>query len=262
MSSGFVTLVGAGPSRAEYLTLAGFKAIKAADIIFYDALLAPDIRSIFPPSSKLVFVGKRCGKHSFTQTQINELLIRYAQKGKKIVRLKGGDPFIFGRGYEEIAALKSAKIPYRVIPGVSALNGVAAELNFPLTHRLTGNEFRVIQGHNLPKDFGWWQDLARYQGTTAIFMGFEKLSETVASLLHAGASQDLPVAVVESGLSPKLTVTTLSAYAQSATTRAGEGPIIVYLGWNVSFLDQSKDTYFFKPHTNGVFHEYAVANFP
>jgi uroporphyrin-III C-methyltransferase len=245
MRSGFVALVGAGPGHVDYLTLAGLKALQKADVILYDALLSAEFRSLFPKRAKAVYVGKRCGRHALAQQQINALLVTYAQKGKFVVRLKGGDPFIFGRGAEEVEALRAAGIDYRVIPGVSALNGIAASFTLPLTLRGGGNEFRAIQGHHLPPDPQWWQDLARYKGTVAIFMGLEKLQGTLEKLLEHGRDPASPIALIETADdgSSHAHATSIQTLLTLGYERVGHGPVIVYLGENVRFMDAKTQSF-------------------
>ncbi len=239
MRSGFVALVGAGPGHVDYLTLAGLKALQAADVILYDALLSAEFRQLFPQKSRAIFVGKRCGRHALAQEQINALIIAHAKQGKYVVRLKGGDPFVFGRGAEEVAALRSVGIPYRIIPGVSALNGVAASFALPLTLRSGGNEFRAIQGHQLPDDTQWWEDLARYRGTLAIFMGLEKLASTLQQLIKHGADPQRPIALIESDSEGPAHAfrSNLAAILSHGYQRLGQGPVIVYIGDNIQFMD-------------------------
>lgn len=241
MRSGSVVLVGAGPGRADFLTLAGLKAIQQATVILYDALLAPDIRSLFPKKVTTVFVGKRCGRHALSQEQINALLVDYAKQGQRVVRLKGGDPFIFGRGAEEVEALRKAGISYRIVPGVSAMNGIGAQLSLPLTARGLGNEFRAIQGHKLPDDARYWQGLADYEGTLVIFMGVENIASITSRLLTHGAVGDRPLAVVETGEHGHLHTTrsTVEAIYRSGFARKTSGPGIIYIGSNVNLIDES-----------------------
>jgi uroporphyrin-III C-methyltransferase len=245
MHKGYVALVGAGPGHVDYLTLAGLKALQKADVILYDALLSAELRQLFPKRVKAIYAGKRCGRHALSQHQINTLIVSHAQKGKFVVRLKGGDPFIFGRGGEEIEALREAGIDYRVIPGVSALNGIAASFTLPLTLRTGGNEFRAIQGHHLPDDPQWWQDLARYQGTIAIFMGLEKLPGTLEKLLEHGRDPSSPLALIEStddGSSHAFT-SSIQTILALGYQRVSRGPVIVYLGENVRFMDKKSESY-------------------
>ena len=245
MRSGFVALVGAGPGHVDFLTLAGLKALQQADVILYDALLSAQFRQLFPHRSRAIFVGKRCGQHALVQQQINTLIVKYAKQGKYVVRLKGGDPFIFGRGAEEVEALRAAGLAYRVIPGVSALNGVAASFTLPLTLRTGGNEFRAIQGHHLPDDPQWWKDLARYQGTLVIFMGLEKLQATLQKLLQYSGDPAMPLALIESDHEGQAQAfrSSIQDILAHGYQRVGSGAVIVYLGENVRFMDLQSQEY-------------------
>ena len=237
---GRVTLVGAGPGPADLLTLGALKALEQADLVLYDALVSREVLDLIPRRAKPVYTGKRCGKHSLTQAQINALLVSYAQKGLHVVRLKGGDPFIFGRGSEEIAALRAEGIPYHVIPGVSALNGVAAQATLPLTARTHANEFRAIQGHRLPSDEAYWLDLAHYQGTVVIFMGSEKWPNIAAQLLKSGAPANLPFAIIKTGIHGEQIVTRgVLSEVSPTVARLVDGPAIIYLGPNVQLMDDA-----------------------
>lgn len=247
MPSGFVALVGAGPGHADFLTLAAVRHLQAADCILYDALLDQSILAYFPRRAKRHFVGKRCGQHSLTQVQIEEKLIEEALKGQYVVRLKGGDPFVFGRGAEEITSLQRHGIPFEVVAGVSAINGVAAQLGLPLTHRHHANEFRVLQGHRLPEEEGFWPELARYRGTICFYMAYENREDIVHRLLQAGAPWDLPLLYAESeaGKIKQAFLTSLGAEAKQAWQKSGQGPVIIYLGENCRQL--AKTSYLSSP---------------
>ncbi len=244
MRLGSVALVGAGPGRAEFLTLAALRAIQGAEVILYDALLAADVLELFPAMAKAVYVGKRCGRHALKQSEINELIASYARAGYRVVRLKGGDPFIFGRGAEEVEVLRLQGIPYRIIPGLSALNGIAGQLALPLTLRTGSNEFRVIQGHSLPHSDAYWQGLAVYEGTLVIFMGIDHIQEIVARILAHGGNKARPVAVIESEDNEALKVSKsdLGQILVSGFSRKSCGPGIIYIGENVAFMEQGLAT--------------------
>ncbi len=239
MRSGNVVLVGAGPGHVDYLTIAGLKAIQSAEVILFDALIATDIRGYFPTKAKALYVGKRCGQHALKQNQINDLLISYAQAGYQVVRLKGGDPFIFGRGAEEVEALREAGISYQIVPGISALNGIAAQFSLPLTSRKDANEFRALQGHTLPADPRYWKDLARYQGTVVIFMGIENLPLIALRLRDAGAKRETLVAIIETDDEGRhvTTRTSLQTLIEYGFDKKTSGPGIIYLGANVALMN-------------------------
>lgn len=258
LSPGFVSLVGAGPGDAELLTLAALKAIQAAEVILYDALIDPSIRALFPASAKSVYVGKRCGQHALRQVQINERLVAFAKEGYRVLRLKGGDPLIFGRGGEELEALRSAGVPYRVIPGISALNGLAAACGLPLTDRRGSNELRAIQGHFLREDPRYWRELARYEGTLIIYMGLERLPEIARRLQDHGAPLSRPLAVIETSEDGErhLSRSTLAEIAREGFQKKTSGPGLIYIGCNVQLMDFPSSS-----HQEETPHAYALAHF-
>jgi uroporphyrin-III C-methyltransferase len=239
MRPGTVALVGAGPGHADFLTLGALKAIQKADVILYDALLGRDILDLFPTQAQAIYVGKRCGVHALRQEQINELLVHYARQGLDVVRLKGGDPFVFGRGAEELTILREHGIPYHIVPGISSLNGIAAQYALPVTSRTHSNEFRAIQGHSLSGDPSYWHGLATYQGTLIIFMGLENLPLIVERLRTFGAERRRPLAIIETASDGQthLTRSTLGLVQQVGFERKTRGPGIVYIGANVELMD-------------------------
>jgi len=232
LQRGFVWLVGAGPGHPDFLTLRGLRALQRAEVILYDALLDEAYFELFPAQAEAVFVGKRAGDHALTQAEINALLIAQAREGKKVVRLKGGDPFLFGRGGEEGLALREAGLPFEVVPGVSALNGVAGVAGIPLTHRGLSREVRILEGHGLLNEARDWDEQARFQGTTVLFMATGQLPAIARQLLAHGADPSLPLALVENGCSPRQTVrvATLADAAALRLMPCTDGPGIAYLG--------------------------------
>jgi len=231
-NSGFVSLVGAGPGHPDYLTLRGATALARAEVIVYDALLDPSFRDRFPASAKAHFVGKRCGHHSATQAEINALLVSEARRGRRVVRLKGGDPGIFGRLGDELSALIEAGIPHEIIPGVSALTAGAALAGFPLTLRGTACEILIINGHDIGKPDYDFRPLAAFAGTLVVFMGAAALSTLAAGMLAAGAAQDRPVTLVEgaSMADQRIVRATLTEAAEGRVVRKTDKPGIIYVG--------------------------------
>lgn len=229
---GFVSLVGAGPGSPDLLTLRGLRALEAAEVILFDALLEPEFGTLFPERALAIPAGKRCGGLGMTQERIHELLIEHARAGCRVVRLKGGDPFIFGRGGEETRALAEAGIPFDVIPGVSALQGAAAASGIPLTHRGVSREVRILEGHHLLESTVDWSELARTEATLAIFMGTRSLRAVARRLLEHGASPDLPVALVERAFceGQSTTLSNLRLAAEGHVRARTSGPGLVYLG--------------------------------
>ncbi|MFC0322213.1 siroheme synthase CysG [Gallibacterium melopsittaci] len=197
---GEVTLVGAGPGDAGLLTLKGLQAIQQADIVLYDALISEQILSLIRRDADRILVGKRAGKPSISQTQINNLLINYAKQGKRVVRLKGGDPFVFGRGGEELQALQQENIPFSVVPGVTAAVGATAYAGIPLTHRDYAQSVIFITGHRQANGNALaWKSLAQANTTLVVYMGTIKASEIQTQLLAHGRHPTTPVAVISQG---------------------------------------------------------------
>ncbi|MCM4155963.1 uroporphyrinogen-III C-methyltransferase [Gramella sp. AN32] len=193
-----VSLVGAGPGDPELLTLKAVKALEKADAVLYDALVNEEILNYAPHAVKL-FVGKRTGCHSYTQEQINELLVEYALQFGNVVRLKGGDPFVFGRGSEEIAHLSGLGIATEVVPGISSALAVAANQGIPVTHRKVSESFWVLTGTTSNRKLsGDIQLAARSNATVVILMGMSKLSQIV-SVFKSQGKINTPVAVIQNG---------------------------------------------------------------
>ena len=228
---GFVSLVGAGPGCPDLITVRGLRALQAAQVVLYDALLDPAFAELFPQALALP-VGKRCGKAGRSQTDIHGLMIDQARAGRRVVRLKGGDPLIFGRGGEEAQALEAAGIPFDVIPGVSALQAGAAGAGFPLTHREVSRRVTILEGHHLPDSAAAWRDLVASGGTIAVYMGTRTLQALARTLLDHGASPSLPLALVEQAQGPGQTSTfsTLAHAAAGALHPVTDGPGLLYIG--------------------------------
>ncbi len=199
LGAGTVHLVGAGPGDPDLITVRGARLLELADVVLYDRLVHPDLLERTPPATLRIFVGKRCGKASITQEEINRTMIRYARAGSRVVRLKGGDPFVFGRGGEECLELARAGIPFEVVPGVSSATSVPAYAGIPVTHRDVASAFTVISGHlqggSAPHD---WRTLAA-SPTLVVLMGLRNLQEIATQLVAAGKPSDTPVAVVRAG---------------------------------------------------------------
>ncbi|HII3167871.1 TPA: siroheme synthase CysG [Klebsiella michiganensis] len=197
---GEIILVGAGPGDAGLLTLRGLQALQQADVVFYDNLVTPEVRELVRRDAETICVGKSASGVSVPQQEINRLLVDAAKEGKTVIRLKGGDPFIFGRGGEELQAAAEAGIPFQVVPGVTAAAGATAYAGIPLTHRDYAQSVTFITGHfgaeNSPLD---WARLAQSGQTLAIYMGSLKAAEISAQLIANGRDGDTPVAVISRG---------------------------------------------------------------
>lgn len=201
MQSGFVTLAGAGPGDPGLLTVAAMRALQAADVVVYDALLSKQLLDSCRPGAERIDAGKRAGAHSMTQDAINALLVAKAREGKRVVRLKGGDPFVFGRGGEEAFALRDAGVPFAVIPGVTSAVAVPAYAGIPVTHRGLARAFTVISGAESNADAHDWPALARTE-TLVVLMGAAALGDLCARLIAAGRNPDTPAAAIANGSLP------------------------------------------------------------
>jgi uroporphyrin-III C-methyltransferase len=229
---GFVSLVGAGPGHPDHLTLRGAAALARAEVVVYDALLDPSFGERFPIGAETRFMGKRSGCHSATQAEINALLVSEARRGRRVVRLKGGDPGIFGRLGDELSELRAAGIPHEIIPGVSALTAGAAAAGFSLTLRGTASEVLIINGHDLRRPDYDFRPLAAFPGTLVVFMGAAVLSTLAAGLLAAGAANDRPITLVE-GVSmddQRIVAATLTEVSEGKVGRETDKPGIIYVG--------------------------------
>lgn len=198
--TGKVYLVGAGPGDPELLTVKATRVLASADILLYDSLVHDAILDISAKQAERIFVGKRFGHHSKSQAEINELLVEAAGTGKTVVRLKGGDPFVFGRGGEEVQALQEHNIAFEVIPGISAANAAAAQLQFPLTHRDFGQSVIFVSGYSKDAGDGLpeydWKFLASASITIVIYMGVHNLQQIASRLQQNGMQADTPIAIL------------------------------------------------------------------
>jgi uroporphyrin-III C-methyltransferase len=201
---GKVTLVGAGPGDPELLTVRAARLIAGAEVVVYDRLVGEAVLDLIAPSARRVDVGKATGRHSMPQDAINGLLVALGREGRHVVRLKGGDPFIFGRGGEEAEALAAAGIPFEVVPGITAAAGCAAAAGIPLTHRGVAESVRLVTGHrqddgDLDLD---WTSLADPRCTLVVYMGVASAERLAGSLRGAGLAGGTPVAIIERGTTP------------------------------------------------------------
>jgi len=194
-----ITLVGAGPGDVDLITLKGLKALKTADVVLYDALVSEELLEYAPKRATKVYVGKRSGDHTYSQDAVNKLMIDYAINYGHVVRLKGGDPFVFGRGYEELDYAASYSIPATVIPGISSSIGVPGLQQIPVTHRGLSESFWVVTGTTANgKISGDVYEAAKSNATVVVLMGIHKLAE-IAEIFKKEGKNKLPVAVIQSG---------------------------------------------------------------
>jgi uroporphyrinogen III methyltransferase / synthase len=202
MKKGSVYLVGAGPGDAGLLTMRGAELLSRADVVVYDALVNPDLLRLAPRTAEIIYGGKRAKDHAIPQEELNALLVSKAKSGKTVVRLKGGDPYIFGRGGEEAEELAAANIPFEVVPGVSSIVAAPNYAGIPITHRDHCSSFTVITGHEDPtkeESSIDWEQVARTPGTKVILMGVERIASLASSLMAGGMSPDTPVGMVRWG---------------------------------------------------------------
>ena len=232
---GSVTLVGAGPGDPELLTLRAVRALQSADVILIDDLVAPGVLDFARREAKKMLVGKTGFAPSCKQEEINTLMVSLAKSGKRVVRLKGGDPLIFGRTGEEVAACRAADIAVEVVPGISAAQGAAGRLGLSLTHRKLARRVQYITGHGangrLPADIDW-QSLAHRSTTTVVYMPKKILAELAATAIARGLAADTPATAVISATRPEQTVITgtIADIAERLDTAAPEGPVLVMIG--------------------------------
>ncbi len=196
-----VYLVGAGPGDPDLLTLKAARLIHDAEVVVFDRLVSKEIQALIPPGATRIFVGKEAGRHPLRQEEINDLLIRLARSGRRVVRLKGGDPFVFGRGGEEAEWLAKHAVSFEVVPGITAAAGCSAYAGIPLTHRGLANTVRFITGHgkdDAELDYDW-RTLVAADCTLVVYMGLRALEHIAASLIAAGLPADTPAAAIENG---------------------------------------------------------------
>jgi uroporphyrin-III C-methyltransferase len=231
---GSATLVGAGPGAPDLLTLRAVKALQRADAVLFDALIDPSILDLARPDARRIDVGKRCGRHAMNQAAINRLIVTLAQSGAHVVRLKGGDPFVFGRGGEELDSLRAAGVPVEVVPGVTAACAAAASLQIPLTHRDTARSLHFVTGHGsdgtVPAHD--WRALAASGGTIAAYMASKTLRSVAASLIQAGLPMSTPAVAVENASRPNEACIhgTLATLPDLLDANSPDGPTLILIG--------------------------------
>jgi uroporphyrin-III C-methyltransferase len=239
--AGVVRLVGAGPGDPELLTLKALRALQAAEVVVHDQLIPRAILDLANPAARLIDVGKRKSRHTLPQEGINQLLVALAREGLAVVRLKGGDPFLFGRGGEELEVLRAAGIETEVIPGVTAALAASADLGAPLTHRGLAQSVTFVTGHaaaGKTPDLDWVA-LARPNQTVAVYMGLSSAGEIAARLLAAGRSGATPVAVVENASLPdqRRLLATLATLGDAV--EGLDGPALLVIGEVAALADAS-----------------------
>ena len=234
--SGKVYLVGAGCGDSELITWKGLNLLRKCDVVLYDDLVASKLLEETRQNCELIFVGKRYGKHSLPQNETNDLLIEKAKEGKTVVRLKGGDPFVFGRGGEEVLALQAENIPYEVVSGVTSSIAVPAAAGIPVTHRKVARSFHVITGHTAAGGETTLTEnldvLAKLEGTLVFLMGLHHLEEICDGLMQGGKSPQIPAAVISKGTTPEQKIIRANLGELAAKVREAklEAPAVIVIG--------------------------------
>ena len=238
---GKVYLVGAGPGHPDLLTLKAFRLLKSADAVLYDDLVSEDILALVSPSARLHSVGKRCGRKKVTQAEINFLLVTYATSGLRVVRLKSGDPLIFGRSGEEMEALDQAGIEYEFVPGVTAALGAAAEARIPLTHRQISHALVLLPGHVAKQnEFCDWRKLASSGATLAIYMPGHNYRELAGRLLEAGLAPSTPCAIISAATHEQQAIA-LCFLGELSSLRPVRSPALLLVGEVVGFARSTNE---------------------
>lgn len=248
LSVGDVALVGTGPGDPSLLTLKALQLMQQADVVLYDRLVSAEILDLVRRDADLVSVGKHAGNHEVEQSRTNEMLVEYAQQGKKVVRLKGGDSFIFGRGGEELEELVAAGIAFQVVPGITAASGCSAYAGIPLTHRDFSQSVTFVTGHRKAggRDLNW-KAMSISNQTLVVYMGLLQAQEIQTQLLHFGRCKDTPIALINKGTrsDQKVVLGKLSELVELAATL--QGPTIIIIGEVVSLADKLA---WFNPESN------------
>lgn len=232
-AKGEVYLVGTGPGDPELLTVRAARLLQCADVALYDNLVSEEVLQLLPAAAERVYVGKRRNKHALEQNDINQLMVDLARKGRRVLRLKGGDPFVFGRGGEELEFLCEAGVPFQVVPGITAAIGVSAYAGIPLTHRRLAQSCTFVTGHlqdgSMDLD---WPMLARERQTVAVYMGLLGLPVLCAKLIEHGRHPSTPIAIIERGTTRKQRVIegTLADLPARAALAHLHAPTLIIVG--------------------------------
>ena len=229
--AGHVWLVGAGPGDPELMTIKGLRALQGADVVVHDGLVSDEILDMAPAKARRISVAKRKSRHTYAQDEINRMLVAFAREGLTVVRLKGGDPFIFGRGGEELEAVREAGLTCHIVPGVTAALAAGASAGAPLTHRGSAQAVTFVTGHaskGAEPDLDW-ESLSRANQTVVIYMGLSMAAPIAARLMGAGRAGSTPALIVEnaSRADERRVVTTLAGLAEAAAQISGPALLIV-----------------------------------
>ena len=235
-----LSLVGAGPGDPELISRKGYRLLQEADVVLYDALVSQELLDELPKSVHKVYVGKRCGEHSWTQGEINQFLVDCAFRYGHVVRLKGGDPFVFGRGGEEMADITKASIPVEIVPGITSGIAAPAYANIPVTHRGFSSSVTFVTGHESAGKYRPdvnWQAIAHGSETIVIYMGIHNLKQIVPQLLSAGLSETTEIALIRWGTTPQQEELfgTLATILTLVEEKQFQAPAIAIIGKVVGF---------------------------
>jgi uroporphyrin-III C-methyltransferase len=238
--TGKVWLVGAGPGDADLLTVKALKAINAADIIFYDQLVSEEICALFPKNTPALYVGKVKNNHSIPQEDLNQLLVNQAQLGLNVCRIKGGDPFVFGRGGEELLELRKAGVDAEVVPGITSASGCTTYADIPLTHRGIAQGCTFVTGHAEKTLDVNWNALAQLNHTLVFYMGLTRAGEISDNLLAGGLAADTPVAIIENGCrkDQRNVISTVADFPTDVLREQVKSPALIVVGKVVGLREQ------------------------
>ncbi|WP_087017156.1 uroporphyrinogen-III C-methyltransferase [Thaumasiovibrio subtropicus] len=267
-NAGFVSLVGAGPGDPDLLTVKGLRVIQNAEVVVYDRLVSKDILALAPADAEMVYVGKQLDYHSVPQPLINQLLVEYAQAGNRVVRLKGGDSFIFGRGGEELETLAEHNVQYEVVPGITAAAGATSYAGIPLTHRDYAQGVQFITGHVQKQgEEVQWQNLTATNNTLVFYMGLKQSGYISEKLSEHGMDTHTPCAIIQQGTTEnqKVWLTDLTHLSEAA--KAAKSPALIVVGevtklhrklnwFSVSDIDSCCNNE--NPHANVLVNEYEI----
>ncbi|MES9966588.1 MAG: uroporphyrinogen-III C-methyltransferase [Sedimenticola sp.] len=240
-----VFIVGAGPGDPDLLTLKAYRLLSGVDVVVYDRLVSKEILDLIPKHTDRLSVGKESGHHCVPQDQINTLLVELASSNKRVLRLKGGDPFVFGRGSEEAIHLARAGIPFEIVPGITAAAACTAYSGIPLTHRAMSRSVRFLTGH-LKNDGALdlnWEKIADPESTLVIYMGLSTLEEISEKLTAAGLPANTPAAAIENGTTPqhRCVISSLSTLAEDVRQNEMQAPVLLVIGEVVSLSAEIGD---------------------
>lgn len=238
--TGKVWLVGAGPGDADLLTVKALRAINSADIIFYDQLVSEEICALFPKNTPALYVGKVKNNHSIPQEDLNQLLVNQAQLGLNVCRIKGGDPFVFGRGGEELLELRKAGVEAEVIPGITSASGCSTYADIPLTHRGVAQGCTFVTGHAEKTLDVNWNALAQLNHTLVFYMGLTRAGDISDNLLAGGLAADTPVAIIENGCrkDQRDIISDLANFPVAVLREQVKSPALIIVGKVVSMKEQ------------------------